>query len=818
MQKIDFKKLTPHLLALAGFVALAFVYALPVLQGKTLNQHDTMQAKAAAESANQYHKLSGEWSAWSDSMFAGMPAYTIALDYPYAYFSKLGGVITSLLPNPIIYIFLMMLGMYILLQTLRINRLLSVLGGISFAFATYNMVSIEAGHLSKMLAIAYSPMVLAGVLVCIRGEYLKGAALTGFFMTLEVYSNHVQITYYTFFAVGIMLVVEGVKAVKNGTIKQVLLGTVAMGLAVALAVGTNAERLWNNYDYAKETIRGKSELTEYSKKQGGGDGLEKEYAFNWSYGKAETITLLVPNFYGGASNGGLTNKSETYKIMLERTGDAATAQDFIEKQAPVYWGSQPFVGGPAYAGAIIVFLCVLGCFVVKDALKWWLVATTALFVMFSWGKNFEEFNDLFFNYFPLFNKFRAVTMILSLVQVFMVTLAMLTLQAIADKKTSFEQVKMPLFISLGITTALCLVPGIMANFVGDNDTQLREYLTQAAQSADFANSIINALIADRKSMMWADAFRSLILVFMSVGLVWAFVKQKIKEPIFYGALIAITVFDLLAVDKRFFNNGDFVTKSTLTQTFEPTTADQQILQDKDPNFRIYDLTTSITSDARPSYFHKSLGGYSAAKLRRFQELVELQIAKGNRAVFNMLNVKYFIQPDAKNVPTVVPNVEVLGNAWFVKEYKIVPNADAEIKALDKFEPRQTAFIDQRFAEQVKGLTIQYDTTNNIRLIAYKPNHLTYQSNAKTEQLAVFSEMYYKGERDWNAYIDGAKVAHLRADYVLRGLKVPVGKHTIEFKFEPITVEKGKMIDLISNILLALLIGVAIFVEQRKVKP
>lgn len=809
MQKINFKSLVPDLVALGSLLLVSLLYSLPVLQGKTVNLHDNMQATAGGRSVTQYHEQTGEWSAWCDSMFGGMPAFMIAGDYPYSYFSKIGAFIVGLLPNPTIFIFLMMLGAYIFLRIIKQNQWLSVLGGIAFALGTYSLVSIEAGHLSKMLAIAYMPMVLGGAIVCLRGQYIKGAALLGFFMTLELYSNHVQITFYMGLMLMLLMIFEGIRAIKEKQLKGFINASVVIALTMLLGIGTNAERLWNNYEFSKETIRGKSELSESIKKSGG-DGLEKDYAFEYSYGIAESLTLLIPNAFGGASMGGLSTKSEIYKTMATSI-DPANAQQFVEAQLGAYWGEISFTAGPAYAGAIICFLFILGMFIVRNSLKWWLVASTALLLMFSWGGNFDVLNGFLFRYFPLFNKFRAVTMTLSLVQFFMVAMAVLTIKTILDQRPSFQEIKKPLLISLGIIALLCVVPGLMFDFTSSNDTQLRDSLAQATQNKEFGVNAVNALRADRQSMYWSDAFRALALVLVTVGLIWAFLQRKMKENILLPTLIVLVTLDLFSVGKRFFNAKDFISKSTLQQTFEPSPTDNIILADKDPNYRVFDLTGNLIANALPSYFHKSLGGYQAARLRRYQDLFERQLAKGNRGVINMLNVKYFVQPDQAGTPQVAPNPEALGNAWFVKNYTIVPNPDAEMTALDKLDPKQTAIIDKRFEEQVKGLSIKSDSAQNtIKLTDYKPNKLNYSSNTQSEQLAVFSEMYYRGDRDWNAYIDGKLVPHLRANYVLRAMRVPAGKHEIMFEFKPITVEKGKIIDLISNILMACLIGFAAF--------
>ncbi len=574
-------------------------------------------------------------------------------------------------------------------------------------------------------------------------------------------------------------------------------------------------RLWSNAVYSGETIRGKSELT--SNKQSKG-GLDRDYAYNWSYGIGETGTLLIPNFYGGASGGSLGGrKSETLKAMVNAGIPEESAMGFVER-GPAYWGDQPGVGGPDYAGAIIMFLFVLGAFIVKTNTKWWLVISAILFTMLAWGKNFPILNYPVFDYFPMFNKFRAVTMILSLTQLAIVTLAILALKEISDRKPTFNELKKPLIYALSLTAGFALIfallPSAFVDFKSANDATM-----QITQDKAIDAQIIAAIANDRESLMRSDAFRSLILILLTAGLLWAWVSNKIKDIVFYPMVILLVVFDMFGVDKRYFNNDNFVSKSDAEAVFAPTPLDEQILQDKSI-YRVYDgvSTQGITNDATASYFHKSLGGYHGAKLRRYNEVIENQFSKGNMAVFDMLNTKYFMQAPQQQggQPSVQQNPNAVGNAWFVKEFKIVKNADEEMKALDKFNPKQTAFIDQRFSDQVNNLKIAFDSTaNSIKLTDYKLNLMTYESIAKTEQLAIFSEIYYRGNLDWKAYIDGVYKPHLRANYILRGMVVPAGKHKIEFKFEPETVAKGNTVDLIASILMVGLLGLAVFYEVKK---
>ncbi|MGA0558839.1 YfhO family protein [Larkinella sp. VNQ87] len=840
---MNFKRFLPHLIAVLGFALLAVIYCSPVLKGKRLNQHDIIQSVAAGREVVDYHKETGEWAWWTNSMFGGMPAYMISGDYPTSLTHKLGQYINLLLPDPANYIWLLMIGGYVLMLALGANVWLSAVGAVAYSFASYHLLSLEAGHVSKILALAYAPGIVAGVVMALRGRYLAGAALTALFLGLELYANHVQITYYLAIGLVIYVLIESVAAIREGRVRPLVLSLSSLAVAALLAVGTHTTRLWNAADYVTVTTRGKSELTITPKSETGApaasgtnteDGLGKDYAFQYSYGIGETFTLLIPNYAGGPSVGSLSTDSETYKKMTGIGVDPTMAQQFVQ-QLPLYHGNLYSQTGPAYAGAIVIFLFVLGLLIVPGRLKWWALAIALLFIGWAWGKNLPALNYTFFDYFPGFNKFRAVTMTLTLAQLPLVLLGILALKQIVDKKLTAAQLNRPLLISLGITAGLsllmALLPTVFQSFRGANDEAFAGSLEQGLQNKDLANQVMAAIVDDRIGMLRSDAFRSAILILLVGGLIWLYVRDRIKPAIFYPVLLALVIFDLFGIDKRYFNNDDFVNKQAIQETITPTPADEQILADKSLDFRVLDLTTSFMSDAKASYFHKSLGGYHAAKMRRYQELAEFQIYRNLREnpttpnaynVINMLNTKYFLtQPQSTNPqqapgpPTAQMNPGALGNAWFVENYKLVPNANAEMQALDSLDTRRSAVVDQRFAGQLNGLTIRPDSANSIRLTSYKPNELTYESNATSEQLAVFSEIYYNVRDEWKATIDGKEVPHLRANYVLRAMRIPPGKHTIVFKFDPISIRVGKVVDLISSLLIIAFIGTAVFLENRK---
>ena len=819
--RFNFKPLLPHLLVVLGFIVLSVGYMSPVLKGKVLVQNDPMQAAAAAHEAVEYTKKTGEWTGWTNSMFGGMPTYFIGGHYSKGAFFYMGKAVIGFLGSGYAnFIFYYLLGMYILLLVLECGLPTSVLGAIAYAFFSYNIMIIEAGHISKVYALAFAPLMIAGLIMAFKGRRWAGAALFGLGMGLDLNANHVQITYYTALLIAIFGIFELVRAVRHKELAGFITAGVLAAVLGGLATATQAGRLLVTYEYTKETIRGKSDLVAADKTKPAGDGLDRDYAFNWSYGKLESLTLLIPNFSGGASNGELDEKSDTYKKMLNYNVPPEQASQFV-RSLPGYWGDQTSVSGGTYSGAILCFLFVLGLFLADKRYKYPFAITGLLFLMIAWGENLAFYNYFLFDHFPMFNKFRAVSMILSLVQLCMVVVAALGLKNILETKPTWAQIKTPFLVSLGLTAGLALILAIVPSLVGlrsVNDPELIKNLSNAfGNNQNAATDLYKALLDDRASLLRADAFRSFFFIVLAAGLLWAFITQKIKNTMAVTGILAFLVLvDLWTVDKRFLSNDDFKPKFYSTDDlFQPSPANLQIMADTDPNFRVIDLSTSIFGDAKPSYFHKSLGGYHGAKLKRYDELVQNQVSKNNMAVFNMLNTKYFITPDKDNQPVVQRNPEALGNAWFVRELKVVADANEEMKALDKFDPRQVAFVDKRFVEQIKGFSAQADTTAKIRLTDYKPNHLTYESDSRTPQAAIFSEIYYRGNEDWLATIDGQSAPHFRANYVLRGLIVPAGKHKIEFKFDPPTVKKGQTIDLWASIGWILLTGLALVMDFRR---
>jgi len=662
------------------------------------------------------------------------------------------------------------------------------------AFTSYNFIIIAAGHNSKVIAIAYAMPILAGIHLAFKGKIYLGALITSLFLALQLLANHLQITYYTLIIVLIFGLVELIYTIKEKNYNLFLKAIAFLVVGVVLAIGSNFSSIYTTMEYGKYSIRGKSELT--SDAHNKTSGIDKDYATQWSYGIDETLTVLIPNFKGGASGSELSKNSETYKFIKQVQGPQYAAQ--MIKQMPTYWGDQPFTSGPVYLGAIVVLLFVLGIFILEKRLKWWLISATVLSIMLSWGHNLNWLTNFFLEYVPGYNKFRAVSMTLVIAQITVPLMAILALKKVFDGEINNQKLlkafKNSLYIVGGVTLLFAVLPGMFYDFSSQSD---QHYIAQGLQA------FVDALCEDRKTMLRNDAFRSLVFVLLSAGVIYLYIIKKLNLKYALALLSVLILVDLWAVDKRYLNNDNFVSKKQAREPYQMTNADKQILADKDPNFRVLNLTVNTFNDASTSYFHKSIGGYHGAKMRRYQELIDFQISKNNMDVLNMLNTKYFIVPGNNRQPVAQYNPEVLGNAWFVSDYRVVPDADAEIDALSDFNPSVEAIVDQRFEDLVAGKEFTKDTISKIKLESYKPNHLVYKASCQDEELAVFSEIYYP--KGWNAFIDGNPAEHFRVNYVLRAMVLPQGEHTIEFKFEPQSYYLGNKISLASSAILLIIV-------------
>lgn len=820
-----------HLAIIGFFVIICFVYFSPVLQGKSPAQDDVLQAKAMQKEIMEYKDKDGKAPLWTNQMFGGMPAYQIWAEYAYNGATYGIRLIVNTFPSPIGNILLLLSGTYFLFIVLRVNPWLAAAGAIAFAFTTYNFVLISAGHNNKVLAIGFFAPIIAGILLTLRGRYWVGGSLTALFLSLLIRANHVQMAYYLLLSVIIFMAVEFYQAYKAKTLPALGKAVGVLAAAALLAVMVNASVLWTTAEYAKETIRGKANLTAASA-EGGADAnaKAKEYAYGWSQGVGESFTFLIPDLYGGATSITELVKPESYmyKAISELTGgDPGQTTQAIQQLAQnlnmqQYWGEKPGTSGGYYFGAVICFLFVFGLFIVRSHLKWWILATTILFILLSFGKNFPLISDLFFDYFPLYNKFRAVESILAVVGLMVPLLAILAVKEAQDgnidQKVLIKKLKISAGITGGFALIVAVIPTLFFSFTTANHQEIVQALTQSLENnAALAHKVTNALIEDRIAIARADAFRSFILIAIAFGLVWAFITKKMSVQMACGLLAVVVLFDMWQVDRRYLNNSNFATKNDLANHFQPRDVDNFIIADKDPDFRVLDMTINTFSNASASAFHKTVGGYHAAKLKRYQELIEKQFSKSiNQDVLDMLNTKYIITQDQQNGSYKMQrNATAAGNAWIVPRVQFAKDADEEMKAINSFDPKQEAIVDVRYKNLIDEKRLGPGTGAMIKLDSYHPDHLVYTYSAPTDVIAVFSEIYY--DKGWNMYVDGAKKPYFRADYVLRAAQLEAGNHKVEFKFEPKSYYVGEKISLAGSILVLASLGFAFYSENKKKK-
>ncbi len=824
-----FNKNGIHLAIIAAFVVICFAYFSPVLSGKAPAQSDVIQSKAMQTEIMQYKDKDGKGPLWTNQMFGGMPAYQIWVQYAYNGATYGIALITKALPNPVGTVLLLLVGAYFLFITLKVNPWLAAAGAIAFAFTTYNFVLIATGHSNKALAIGFFAPIIASILITLRGRYLLGASLTALFLALEIRANHIQMTYYLFLALLILIGIELYQAYKHKTLPALGKGIAYLATGVVLAIMINASLLWTTSEYAAETNRGKSNLTsvETDKKE----GMSKEYAYGWSQGVGESFTFLIPNLYGGATGIDHLVKPESnlYKAVAAdfSGGDPTQTTQIIQQLAQgfnmqEYWGEKPGTSGGYYFGAIVCFLYVFGLFIVRSRLKWWILSTTILFMLLSFGKNFPLVSDLFFDYFPLYNKFRAVESVLAVIGLMVPMLAFLAVKEAQETSMGQKELVKKLSWSAGITGGFALivavVPSLFFSFKTNNHAEIVQGLTQALQNnASAAQKLLNALVQDRMAIARADAFRAFLFIVIGYAIVWGFITKKMNAQLAFGLLAFAVLIDMWQVDRKYLNNKNFESKSTLATYFQPRDVDGFINSDKDPHYRVYDQSINTFSDASTSTFHKTIGGYHAAKLKRYDELIQNQFSKSvNQDVLDMLNAKYFITRDEQTGSYKMSrNSTALGNAWLVKSVQFVKNSDEEMKAISSFDPKLEAIVDESFKSLLDTTKLGAEPTAFIKMENYHPDHIEYSYSAPTDVIAVFSEVYY--DKGWNMYVDGIKKPYFRADYVLRAAQLQAGNHKVEFKFEPQSYYLGEKISLAGTILLVLCLGFAGYTENKKKK-
>ena len=798
---LSLKQIGTHFLVILGFALVAVLYFNPVLKGKKIYQSDIVQYTGMAKQHIDFRNAYDAESYWTNSAFGGMPTYQLGAKYPHNYIKKLD-LALRFLPRLADYLFLYFLGFYILLLVLKIDYKIAILGALSFGFSTYLIIILGVGHNAKAHAIAYMPLVLSGIILTFQKRYYLGFIITALASGLELVTNHPQMTYYLGFLIIILGITYLVHAIKSKELPAFFKATAVLFIAAVFAFSMNATNLMATSEYAKESTRGKSELTinpDGSPKEQT-TGLDKDYITQFSYGKLETFNLFIPRFMGGGNREDIGKDSETYKAF--RALGATPIQALQEsKQAPMYWGDQPIVEAPAYIGAVVIFLFVLALFLYQGRFKWWLIAGVLMSLLLSYGKNLSFLTDFFIDYVPLYNKFRAVSSIQVLLELCIPLLAALGLAQLFHKdrssKTKLEALKKSLGIVAGLTVVFLIFKNSLFDFVGSSDGQFKEY---------YGASFVEALRLDRSAIFTEDALRTLLLVLAVGGLIFIYLKQKITQNTTIVILGLLLILDLVGVDRRYVNNDNFVSALKVDRPYQASTIDKELLKDT-TNFRVLDRSDNST---KSSYFHNSIEGYHAAKLRRFKAVQEFHIDKTNFEVLNMLNTKYIIYQNKEGEVLYFENENTNGNAWFVDAIESFETPDEEILALDKINTKTTAIAN---ASDLKSKRFVKDSMASIQLVDYKLNHLVYETKTTEDGFAVFSEVYYKN--GWNATIDGVEVKHYNVNYILRGLEIPKGTHTVVFKFNPSVVTTGSNISLVSSILLVLLIlGQGILIYRK----
>lgn len=799
------KKILPDLIAIVAFVLISFAYFFPAdIEGRILFQHDTSAGTGAGQEAKVYKEETGKTTRWTNALFGGMPTYQISPSYesgqPLKWTEK---VYQLFLPDYVKLTFILMLGFYILLRAFGLSVWLSGLGGIIWAFSSYFFIIIAAGHIWKFITLAYIPPTIAGMVLAYRGKLLQGGLVFALFVALQIMSNHVQMTYYFLFVMLFMAIAYLVQAYREGKVPQFLKATGVLVIAGLIGISTNLSNLYHTYTYSKETMRGKSELVQTgdAAKQTS-SGLDRDYITQWSYGIGETLTLLVPNLKGGAS----VPLSQSSTAMAKANPQYSSLYSSLTQ----YFGEQPMTAGPVYVGAFVLFLFFLGCFIVKGPMKWALVAATIFSIVLSWGKNFMPVTDFFIDYVPMYSSFRTVSSILVIAEFTIPLLAIFGLKQWLTERGALKTYRNAflgsLVLTLGIALFIWLAPGMFTDFIPAQEAQM---LTQAANQGSIPKEMLGGIMANltemRQALLTADVRRSALIIIAGCILLMAYSSGKLRKELTIGGILLLCLADMWMVNKRYLYDDQFVSPSIRTDSFVKTATDEEILQDKALDYRVLNFATSTFNENQTSYWHKSVGGYHAAKLRRYQELIDHHISSEMQEVYsevvsaggemeevdgstfpvlNMLNTRYFVFPIGDKGETVpIQNPYALGNAWFVQQVMYVANANEEIAALSGFKPYTTAVVDGRFKASLHDASIlTADSTANITLQAYEPNHLRYSTSNTQDGVAVFSEIYYPD--GWQVTIDGQPAEMTRANYVLRALYIPAGQHTVEMTFDP----------------------------------
>lgn len=815
----------PHCVVMLVFVALTCFYFLPVMQGKEIHQGDDINAKGASQELVQHQKETGEYSQWTDSMFGGMPAYQIRSDSSqnvYKVFNKIARLNLPYTTMGILFMYL--LGFYLLLASMKFKPWMAMIGAIAFAFGSYNIIIIIAGHITKAYAIALMPVVLAGIILIYKERWVSGGLYTMVGLGMELAYNHVQITYYLGLAVMVMIIAELITAIKSKKLKEFAISSAVLVGASILAVLPGTTNMWSTYEYSKFSTRGPSELKSDTEERQH-DGLDKDYALDWSYGIHETPTLLIPNIVGGASELiGYENKAVN-KLTPQ-------VRDAVAQQMPKYWGGRSFTSGPVYAGAIICFLFFLGAFYYEGKHKWWLIAATILSIFLAWGKNFMPFTDIMFYYFPMYNKFRTVEMSLVIASMTIPLLGFLGLKELFENPERIRYEIGKFFGTMGITAGFALIiaiaPTLFYDFLSPQEAEMFAQLKSGDQGAAYAMFEMGVIEA-RIELTTSDAWRTVLFIFLGSSALWFFAVGKINSKIALSTLGILILFDLWSIDKRYLSEKHFTQKSLAKTEFPISKADKLILADKAPH-RVVSLYRDPFNEVATSYYHHSVGGYHGAKLRRYQDVIDrylrvewniiqqclrnqnieaLQTSLQEATALNMLNTKYLIyNPDAEPIL----NPHALGAAWFVNEVSAAATPDEAISAIGTTDLRNIAIIE---GFDTKALSTSSDSTATISQVFYAPNEIVYNSDSSTPQVAVFSEIYYPA--GWEATIDGEKAEILHADYILRALQVPAGKHEIRFTFYPRSYTVGKTLSMVGSVLAILLLIGGIFYNYKKTK-